>query len=130
MDLVRSLHCWHTLWPLRRVIHLSMTTNATPLSAVKIMQLLSFRLHKATLFSLVMLDLGAFWFIAIFGKHISDFGVVFHTVSSDGRSIFTQRTTNVLGDSNIVSDRGMVGVVAIFGPFGGEGIFLLLIEAY
>ena len=51
----------------RRVMHfsiymsLSMTTNTTPLSAVRIMQVLSFfRFCEDSLSSLVMLDLGAF----------------------------------------------------------------------
>ena len=70
---------------------LSITTNTTPLSAVRFFGYVGF---------------GNFWFFAIIRRHIFDFDVILHTVSLDGRIIFTQRTANMLGCSNIVKDRG------------------------
>ena len=43
---------------------------------------------------------------AVVGKLIFDFGVVFHIVSSDSGSIFTQGITNVLSSCNLVYDGG------------------------
>ena len=65
MILVRPLPSWYTFWSLSKTMHfsmykfLSLTTIATPLSAVGTKQLLSFcRLCKASLSCLVMLDVG------------------------------------------------------------------------
>ena len=73
--------------------------------------------HKASFSSLVMSDLGDFWFIATTDKHIFDFGVILHTDNFGGRGIFSQRIANVLGGSNIVNDRRGGEVMAKVGPF-------------